>query len=58
MIRRISSLKTFKWSLFSDEKLKGTVLQQVYDSNNKQVGSWRYWQNYKGRWKRATYGGN
>jgi len=35
------------------------VLQQVYDSNNnKSVGSWRYWQNDKGYWKRAAYGGN
>jgi len=51
--------QTFKWSSFSDNKLKGTVLQQVYDSNNnKSVGSWRYWQNDKGYWKRAAYGGN
>ena len=43
---------TFYWEKYENPKLKGTVKQSVTNSNGVTV-SYRYWQNSKGRWKRA-----
>ncbi|WP_252225273.1 RHS repeat-associated core domain-containing protein [Clostridium sp. ZBS2] len=38
-----------------NKTLKGSVIQQIYDNNGKQISSHRYWKTNKGRWKRAKY---
>lgn len=47
---------TFSWSPFSDDKLKGDVLQQVFNTESGELlGSWRYWRTPSGHSSRAVY---
>lgn len=59
-----SNGNTYKWTPVDEKNspitkgnktLKGSVIQEVYDKNGNKISSHRYWQNSKGRWKRAKY---
>ena len=59
-----SNGNTYKWTPVDEKNspitkgnktLKGSVIQEVYDKNENKISSHRYWQNSKGRWKRAKY---
>lgn len=41
---------TYKWSKFSDDKLKGDILQEIFDLNGQKLESRRYWQRANGKW--------